>query len=359
MTYVKLHGGIIYSSIWSAPDHVRIVWVTMLAMKDHRGLVDASAFGIAKAAHVSYELALDALEHLQRPDPYSKTPDNEGRRIAPSGDGWLVLNHFKYRGLADNEERKAKDAERKRESRAADASADVRKRPRSSRTVRDRPRSPQASAKSEMSDIRSDQISGEERAVDPHPGPEPSSPEPPDHGGGGEHAQALHGAEIADPVPRTPADGPGGRTVSPVRAFDPDSRGSEAGRIVRALSAEHARRFNALRSELGAKVPAMQLIGDPAERSLRELVKQQVSLEGFAGKARHVLDVREAEARKTGSLKFFGASVWGPGYATALALEVGEEFRSARSSGPSVFDIVDQTVAKIEAEEQERNRDPE
>ena len=32
MSFVKLYGSIIHSSIWSEPDHVRIVWLTMLAM---------------------------------------------------------------------------------------------------------------------------------------------------------------------------------------------------------------------------------------------------------------------------------------------------------------------------------------
>lgn len=37
------------------------------------------------------------------PDAYSRTPDNEGRRIEPIDGGWRLLNHEKYRALRDEE----------------------------------------------------------------------------------------------------------------------------------------------------------------------------------------------------------------------------------------------------------------
>ena len=91
----------------------------MLAMADQHGEVSASVPGLAAMANVSVEACEGALEALSSPDKYSRTPDNEGRRIAACDGGWRLLNHAKYRHLASAEDRRAKDADRKRRQRAA------------------------------------------------------------------------------------------------------------------------------------------------------------------------------------------------------------------------------------------------
>ena len=50
--YTKLHSNIIHSTIWRAPNHVRLVWITMLALCDRDGVVEASVPGLADAARV-------------------------------------------------------------------------------------------------------------------------------------------------------------------------------------------------------------------------------------------------------------------------------------------------------------------
>lgn len=112
--YTKLASSIIHSTIWREADHVRIVWVTMLALVDKHGLVEASIPGLADAARVTVEQCEEALEKLMAPDPYSRTPDHDGRRIDAVEGGWELLNHAKYRGLMTEEQRREKDAERAR-----------------------------------------------------------------------------------------------------------------------------------------------------------------------------------------------------------------------------------------------------
>jgi hypothetical protein len=97
-TYVKLYGSIIHSSIWAAPDHVRLVWITMLAMADMRGEVEASIVGIAGASRLSVEQARDAIRILSGPDPDSKD-GTTGERIEKIERGWRVINHGYYRDL--------------------------------------------------------------------------------------------------------------------------------------------------------------------------------------------------------------------------------------------------------------------
>ena len=99
----------------------------------------------------------------------------------------------------------------------------------------------------------------------------------------------------------------------------------ERARLMRMLGPLHVEVFNRVRAELESQVPAMQH-GGPQERALRELLIQQATLEGFEERARHVLSVREAEARKIGSVKFLGASVWSElPFGRAVTMLVGED----------------------------------
>jgi hypothetical protein len=53
-----------------------------------------------------------AIGKFLAPDPYSRTPDDEGRRIEVIDGGWVLLNHAKYRAMASREEEKEATAKR-------------------------------------------------------------------------------------------------------------------------------------------------------------------------------------------------------------------------------------------------------
>ncbi len=109
--FVKLFSTILDSSIWSEELHVRIVWITMLAMADRNGRVDAAVSGVARRACVTRDQCVDAIERLEAPDFDSRTPDNDGRRVTKIDGGWQILNYAKYRKLGAD----AAERERKRE----------------------------------------------------------------------------------------------------------------------------------------------------------------------------------------------------------------------------------------------------
>lgn len=116
--YTKLFNSIVTSTIWTEDDKTRIVWITMLALSDQNGEVHASIPGLSRLSAVPIEDVERALEKFVSPDPYSRTPDNEGRRIAKIDGGWELLNHAKYRKMASKEDSKAASAERVRRHRA-------------------------------------------------------------------------------------------------------------------------------------------------------------------------------------------------------------------------------------------------
>lgn len=104
--YTKLFNSILASTIWREDDKTRIVWITMLAMADKNGCVEASIPGLADMARVTIAECEAALEKLSSPDKYSRTPDNEGRRIETKLGGWYILNHPKYRAKMGADERR-------------------------------------------------------------------------------------------------------------------------------------------------------------------------------------------------------------------------------------------------------------
>jgi hypothetical protein len=69
----------------------------------------ASIPGLADAARVTLEQCHNGLQRLQEPDPYSRTKDNEGRRIIEIDGGWALLNYPKYRDLKSEEENREKN----------------------------------------------------------------------------------------------------------------------------------------------------------------------------------------------------------------------------------------------------------
>jgi hypothetical protein len=97
MGYTKLFSSLIHSTIWREDDKTRILWVTMLAISDFDGRVEASIPGLADAARMEITECEAGLKVLMSPDPYSRSQEYEGRRISEVDGGWIILNHAKYR----------------------------------------------------------------------------------------------------------------------------------------------------------------------------------------------------------------------------------------------------------------------
>jgi len=96
MAYTKLFSEIVASSVWDEDDKTRLVWITMLALKNRDHFVRGTERFICLAARVSPEDCRHALDKLEGPDPQSRTPANEGRRVAAVPGGWQILNGDLY-----------------------------------------------------------------------------------------------------------------------------------------------------------------------------------------------------------------------------------------------------------------------
>jgi hypothetical protein len=106
--YTKLFSRILDSTIWREDDKTRILWITMLAMADQDGIVHCTVPGLADRARISLDECESALVRFQKPDKYSWSRDDEGRRIKVVDGGWFLINHAKYRAFMSYEEQKEK-----------------------------------------------------------------------------------------------------------------------------------------------------------------------------------------------------------------------------------------------------------
>ena len=112
--YSKLFSSIVTSSIWSEDDKTLRVWFAMLALTDARGNVEGSVPGFAHVARVTIPEMEHAIERLSSPDPYSRTPDNEGRRVEVVPGGWVILNYCAYRERCQSKDGSRAEYERNR-----------------------------------------------------------------------------------------------------------------------------------------------------------------------------------------------------------------------------------------------------
>jgi len=124
MAYSKLFSSLVHSSLWGEQDHVRLLFITLLAVADRDGHCWGSRSGFERLAMLDpdahYER--DAWTVLMSPDKDSsdrlRNPDNEGRRIREIPGGFEIINYAYYRSLRNDDDRKEQNREAQRRHRA-------------------------------------------------------------------------------------------------------------------------------------------------------------------------------------------------------------------------------------------------
>lgn len=145
-SFAKLDCGIVDSTIWMQPHDVLRVWIALLAKADARGFVRASVPAMAHLCMVDMQRMEEILELLTSPDPYSRTPTNDGRRLSAVDGGWEIVNYTAYRNTRDADSRREYQREWDRKNRPS-GHLRAQRSPTQSDTVRHSP--PQAEAEAE------------------------------------------------------------------------------------------------------------------------------------------------------------------------------------------------------------------
>ena len=77
-----------------------VVWLVLLALQQRGGVIDATPGYIAMVSGLPETEIEAAIQRFCAPDPRSRTPDHDGRRLEPltdKGFGWRILNHERDR----------------------------------------------------------------------------------------------------------------------------------------------------------------------------------------------------------------------------------------------------------------------
>ncbi len=110
MGFTKLDANITNSSLMGEDTVTKLVWVLMLSLADKNGVVDIPHDALARRFNEPLEDVRRAIATLEAPDPTSRSPAEEGRRLVRLDEhrdwGWLLVNHKMYRDSRDEEGRR-------------------------------------------------------------------------------------------------------------------------------------------------------------------------------------------------------------------------------------------------------------
>lgn len=97
-TWTPLWSQVVESTLWEEPLPVRVLFLTMLAIKDPDHVVRMPFRRLCKKANMEPEVCQPALKVLMDPDSRSAEEQAyQGRRVEEVEGGWLVLNGEHYR----------------------------------------------------------------------------------------------------------------------------------------------------------------------------------------------------------------------------------------------------------------------
>lgn len=97
----------------------------LVILANVEGVVDKTPDWISRTTTIPLEIIAKGLAALEKPDPESRTPGEEGRRIVRVSDarswGWRIVNYEHYRNLRKEEERRDYHRQYWREKRSPNA----------------------------------------------------------------------------------------------------------------------------------------------------------------------------------------------------------------------------------------------
>jgi hypothetical protein len=122
--YGKIFASMFTGSMMGAGSHVHAVMTYAVSNADERGYVELNPTLLAVLIGDPLERMEDAIAYLCRPDPHSRTPDENGRRLVREGQFlYHIVNYEKYRSARDKEARRQQNREAKRRQRQKSATS--------------------------------------------------------------------------------------------------------------------------------------------------------------------------------------------------------------------------------------------
>jgi hypothetical protein len=111
------------------PWQALITFQQFVILCDQHGILDMTASAIARRTTIPLEIITQGIAALLLPDPESRTPTEDGRRLVPLSEdrswGWRVVNYEHYRQLKREEDRRGYHAQYYRTKRSVSAKSGI------------------------------------------------------------------------------------------------------------------------------------------------------------------------------------------------------------------------------------------
>jgi len=118
-----------YDGTLAANWEALVTFQQLIVLADEVGVVDMTSHVLSSRTGIPVEIIEKGLELLEADDSYSRTPEQNGKRIERLDDhrpwGWKIVNYMKYRQLSSREDKKQADRERIRNKRGTAKNGDV------------------------------------------------------------------------------------------------------------------------------------------------------------------------------------------------------------------------------------------
>ena len=114
MGFTKLDSGIVQSSVMAEDGNTFKVWIVLLATCESDGISKVSEVYVSAVCRLSIEDTVKAIVKLESPDKYSRSQNDDGKRIERVDGGFRIINYHKYRDYTYSD---SKDAVKKRAQR--------------------------------------------------------------------------------------------------------------------------------------------------------------------------------------------------------------------------------------------------
>ena len=118
-----------YDGTLSADWKAMVTFQQFIVLADSEGIVDYTPPALSRRTGIPLDILEHGIVKLQEPDPYSRSSDLDGRRIALLDEdrpwGWEIVNYTHYRDLASREDKREKDRVRIADKRKALKDKDV------------------------------------------------------------------------------------------------------------------------------------------------------------------------------------------------------------------------------------------
>src|SRR5215469_16754263 len=99
MAYSKLFASVVHSSLWCEQDHVRLLFITLLAVADRDGHCWGSRSGFERLAMLDRKACSKRNPWSVVMSPHKdsrdrlRNPENEGRRLREIPGGFEIINY--------------------------------------------------------------------------------------------------------------------------------------------------------------------------------------------------------------------------------------------------------------------------